>query len=387
MFEKESIVGPLQGIHIIEFAGIGPAPLCAMLLADLGATVIRIDRVTPADTGVSRPLEYDLVLRNRKTVRVNLKTAEGMALVKDLISRSDALIEGFRPGVMERLGLDPQACLAANPRLVYGRMTGWGQGGPLANSAGHDINYIAITGVLDAIGRKGQPPTVPLNLLGDYAGGSLYLAIGLLSGIIEARVSGQGQVVDAAIVDGVSSLMTVLTGLWHAQMMEGGRGNNLLDSGSPFYDVYPCADGQYVSVGPIEPRFYRQLLERLDLCSPLLDTPHDAATWPAIRQALASTFAHHPRQHWVDLLQGTDCCFAPVLNLRDAMAHPHLVARGTFVEVAGVMQPAPAPRFSRTPTALPQPPAKASTDNARAALTLWLTDAAIDQYAATGSFT
>ncbi|WP_137163957.1 CaiB/BaiF CoA transferase family protein [Pseudomonas asiatica] len=379
-------MGPLQGVHIIEFAGIGPAPLCAMLLADLGATIIRIDRVTPADIGLARPLEYDLVLRNRKTVRVDLKDPKGMALVQDLIARADAVIEGFRPGVMERLGLGPDECLQHNPRLVYGRMTGWGQHGPLAHSAGHDINYIAITGVLDAIGRKGAPPTVPLNVLGDYAGGSLYLAIGLLSGILEARSSGKGQVVDAAIVDGVTSLMTVLLGLWHAGMMNEGRGNNLLDSGSPFYDVYACADSQYVSVGPIERKFYLQLLDKLELDAPELREQYDRAHWPAIRDALGQRFASQPRAHWEQLLAGSDCCVSPVLDLAQAMQHPHLKARETFVEVDGILQPAPAPRFSRTPPARPTPPAAPTLENARAALAEWLPAASIDAYAAEGAF-
>lgn len=379
-------MGPLQGVHIVEFAGIGPAPLCAMLLADLGATVIRIDRVTPADIGLARPLQYDLVLRNRKTVRVDLKDPKGMALVRDLLARADGLIEGFRPGVMERLGLGPEACLALNPKLVYGRMTGWGQDGPLAHSAGHDINYIAITGVLDAIGRKDAPPTVPLNVLGDYAGGSLYLAIGLLSGILEARSSGKGQVVDAAIVDGVTSLMTVLLGLWHAGMMNEGRGANLLDSGSPFYDVYACADGQYVSVGPIERKFYLQLLEKLELDAPELRAPQDRSSWPAIREALAGCFASQPSAHWEALLTGTDCCFAPVLDIAQAMQHPHLKARETFVEVDGILQPAPAPRFSRTPAGKVSPPAAPTLENARTALAEWLSPESIEAFAAEGAF-
>lgn len=379
-------MGPLQGVRIVEFAGIGPAPLCAMLLADLGATVIRVDRKTPADIGLSRPLKYDLVLRNRKTIRVDLKDPKGMELVHDLVDKADAVIEGFRPGVMERLGLGPDDCLARNPRLVYGRVTGWGQDGPLAHSAGHDINYIAITGVLNAIGRKGEAPTVPLNILGDYAGGSLYLALGILSGILEARSSGKGQVVDTAIVDGVTSLMTILFGLWQAGMVSTERGSNLLDSGAPFYDVYPCADGKYVSVGPIERKFYLQLLEKLELDAPELQKPNDPGTWPAIRQAFSDCFKRHPQAYWVDKLEGTDCCFAPVLDMQEAQEHPQLKARETFIDVNGVVQPAPAPRFSRTRPATPTPPAEATLDNAKAALADWLTDSEIASYGATDAF-
>ena len=379
-------MGPLQGVRIVEFAGIGPAPLCAMLLADLGATVIRVDRKTPSDIGLSRPLKYDLVLRNRKTIRVDLKDARGMALVHKLVDKADAVIEGFRPGVMERLGLGPDACLSRNPKLVYGRVTGWGQDGPLAHSAGHDINYIAITGVLNAIGRKDAAPTVPLNILGDYAGGSLYLALGVLSGILEARSSGKGQVVDTAIVDGVTSLMTILLGLWQANMVSTERGSNLLDSGAPFYDVYACADGKYVSVGPIEGKFYRQLLEKLELDTPELQSPNDRNSWPRIRQAFSERFKSQPRDYWVEKLEGSDTCFAPVLDFQEALDHPQLKARETFIEVAGVVQPAPAPRFSRTRPATPTPPAEINSENAKAALAGWLTSAEISGCAASEAF-
>jgi crotonobetainyl-CoA:carnitine CoA-transferase CaiB-like acyl-CoA transferase len=357
-----------------------------MLLADLGATVIRIDRKTPADVGWSRPLRYDIALRNRQSIRVDLKDPAAVSLVLNLIERADALIEGFRPGVTERLGLGPEVCLERNPRLVYGRVTGWGQDGPLARTAGHDINYIAITGLLAAIGRRGAPPTPPLNVVGDYAGGSLYLALGLLAGILEARTSGRGQVVDAAIVDGVASLMGVLVGLREAGMTTAERGANLLDSGAPFYDVYECADGRYMAVGAIERRFYLELLRRLDLDDPLLTEQTNAAHWPEIREKLAARFRSQPQHHWAALLEDLDVCCAPVLDLKEAYAHRHLAARRTFIEVDGVKQPAPAPRFSRTPAAMPSPPAALTPENARSALAEWLSDDAVDAYARDGVF-
>jgi alpha-methylacyl-CoA racemase len=383
--QRESSVGPLANIKVVELAGIGPSPVAAMLLADLGATVIRVDRQEPSKLGVARPLRFDLGLRNRKSIRVNLKDPAGVALVLDLVEKSDALIEGFRPGVTERLGLGPEDCLRRNPRLVYGRATGWGQDGPLAQAAGHDINYIAVTGLLNAIGRKGEPPVIPLNVIGDYAGGSLYLALGILAGILEARSSGKGQVVDAAIVDGVASLMTQLVGMRGAGMLGAERGTNLLDSGAPFYNVYECSDGKHVSVGPIEPKFFLQLLERLGLDDPALTTQDDVGNWPAIHSALAERFKTRTQAEWTELLEGSDVCFAPVLDLQEAYAHPHLMARQTYIEVAGVMQPAPAPRFSRTPAATPRPPAELTTDNAIAALGDWLSDAKIDALVGAGT--
>ncbi|CAG2147280.1 Acetyl-CoA:oxalate CoA-transferase [Cupriavidus numazuensis] len=355
----------------MELAGIGPAPFCAMLLADLGATVIRVDRKEPSGLGLSRPLQFDLVLRNRKSIRVDLKDPAGLELVRALIDKADALIEGFRPGVTERLGLGPDACLARNPKLVYGRLTGWGQDGPLAQSAGHDINYIAITGLLSAIGRAGQAPTAPLNVVGDYAGGSVYAALGIVSALLEARSSGKGQVVDAAIADGVASLLTIQTGLRAAGLVGPERGTNLLDTGAPFYDTYECADGKYISIGPIEAKFYRLLLDRIGLDAPELANPEDRASWPAARRLFAAHFKTRTRAQWTELLEGTDACFAPVLDLDEAVAHPHLKARGTFVEVGGVMQPAPAPRFSRTRPAEPRPPAAITAENEAAALAEW----------------
>lgn len=367
-------MGPLEGVRIVELAGIGPAPFCAMLLADLGATVIRVDRKEPSGLGLSRPLRFDLVLRNRKSILVDLKDQADLKLVLALVDKADALIEGFRPGVTERLGLGPNECLARNPKLVYGRLTGWGQDGPLAQTAGHDINYIAITGLLSAIGREGQAPTVPLNVVGDYAGGSAYAALGIVSAILEARSSGEGQVVDAAIVDGVASLLTVHAGLRAAGLTGPERGTNLLDSGAPFYDVYECADGKYVSIGPIEPKFYQRLVDKLELDASALGYPADRANWAAARRVLEAQFRTRTRAEWTTLLEGSDVCFAPVLDLEEAHAHPHLKARGTFVDVAGVVQPAPAPRFSRTRPADPLPPLEPTPENIRLALAEWLSE-------------
>lgn len=378
--------GPLAGIKVVELAGIGPGPLAAMLLADLGATVIRVDRKVPSGLGAPRPLRFDIGLRNRHSIRVDLKDPSAVALVLDLVASADALIEGFRPGVMERLGLGPSACLERNPRLVYGRVTGWGQDGPLAQTAGHDINYIAITGLLNSIGRAGHAPTVPLNVVGDYAGGSLYLAFGLLAGILQARASGQGQVVDAAMVDGVASLLTPLLGLRAAGMMNGPRGSNLLDSGAPFYDVYACADDLYVSVGSIEHKFFVDLLDRVGIAREAFPHHTNPACWAHLREELAAKFKTRTRDEWVSLLQDTDVCFAPVLDFDEARSHPHLSARGTLIEVDGVVQPAPGPRFSRTPAARPQAPSEPSVAGAQAALAGWLDESAIQNYLQQNTF-
>jgi alpha-methylacyl-CoA racemase len=367
-------MGPLAGIKIIELAGIGPSPMCAMLLADLGATVLRIDRPEKSNLGIQRPLEFDLVLRNRKVVQIDIKSESGLALVKDLIDQADALIEGFRPGVVERMGLGPDGCLERNPKLVYGRVTGWGQTGPLANSAGHDLNYIAVTGVLDAIGQQGEAPTVPLNLVGDYGGGALYLALGLLAGILEARSSGKGQVVDAAMIDGVASLATLFYGMVAAGMHSPQRGTNILDGGAPFYSVYECADGKWVSVGAIEPKFYEKLLDILCIAKDEIGNQHDRAAWPLAKTVLAAKFKTRSRDEWAEIFNGTDACFSPVLNFEEALDYPQLKDRSTFVEVAGIFQPAPAPRFSRTPCDVPNPPSVASSANTDAALAPWLSD-------------
>ena len=323
-------MGPLTGIRIVEFAGIGPAPFCGMMLGDMGAEVIRISR---PGSGEDRS---NVLNRSRTSVEIDLKLAEGVERAMGFIEGADALIEGFRPGVMERLGLGPDACAARNPRLVFGRMTGWGQTGPLANTAGHDINYIALTGALHAIGRSGENPPPPLNLIGDFGGGGMMLAFGVVCGILEARLSGRGQVVDAAMTDGAALLMAMMYGMKSAGKWSNKRESNLLDGGSHFYDTYQCADGKWVAVGAIEPQFYALLLEKLGLKV-------------ADQASLKALFRSRTRDEWCALLEGTDACVAPVLDLDEAPKHPHNVARGTFVEVDGVMQPAPAPRFSRTP--------------------------------------
>ena len=376
--------GPLAGLRVVELAGIGPGPMCAMLLADLGATVIRIDRKQPSDLGIQRPLRYNLLLRNRYAIELDLKDSQGVEAALQLIERADALIEGFRPGVTERLGLGPDACLARNPRLAYGRMTGWGQEGPLSQTAGHDINYIAITGVLNAIGRTGQPPSVPLNLVGDYAGGALYLAFGLLAAILQARGTGRGQVVDAAIVDGTASLATTFFGMHAAGMLRPDRGSNLTDTGSHFYDVYQCADGRWLAVGPLEARFYAEFLQVLGLDSTTLGPQNDPGSWPRAKELLAAKFREHARDHWARLFAATDACVAPVLDWDEAPHHDHLAARGTFVEVDGVVQPAPAPRFSATPAAVPTPPAPVTSANTRAALASWLSTTEIEAWSTRG---
>ncbi|MGF6810007.1 alpha-methylacyl-CoA racemase [Paraburkholderia sp. Clong3] len=365
-------MGPLAGVRIIELAGIGPGPMAAMLLADLGATVLRIERRRPVKLGIERPLRYNLLLRNRKTIALDLKDPEAVELVLTLVERADALIEGFRPGVTERLGLGPQACLERNPKLAYGRITGWGQEGPLAQYAGHDLNYIAITGVLNAIGRRDQPPSIPLNLIGDYAGGSLYLAMGLLSAILHARNGGAGQIVDAAIVDGTANLATTFFGMQAAGIWRDGRGTNITDSGSHFYDVYECADGKWITVGPIEDKFYLELLRLLDIDPQTLGTQLDASNWPAARALFALKFKRRTREQWTTLLEHTDACFAPVLSWTEAPGHAHLKARGTFIEVDGIVQPAPAPRFSATVPAKPTAPEAPDATTIDAALAAWL---------------
>jgi len=319
-------MGPLKGIRIVELAGIGPGPMAAMLLADLGATVLRVDRPVDAGLGIPRPLRYNLLLRNRQEMALDLKDPAGRELVLRLVQEADGLIEGFRPGVTERMGLGPDACWARNPGLVYGRMTGWGQQGPLAQSAGHDLNYIAVTGVLDLIGREGQPPTPPLNLLGDYAGGALYLALGMLAALLEARSSGTGQVVDAAIVDGTASLATSFFGLSAAGLLQPGRGRNVLDSGAPFYDVYACADGLWVSVAPIEGKFFHDLLQRMGLDTQDLGAQNDRSHWPQLRAALAQRFKTRKRDEWCALLDGTDACFAPVMSAQASSAESAMQA-------------------------------------------------------------
>ena len=346
--------GPLHGIRIVEFAGIGPSPFAAMLLADLGADIIRIDRLQPSGLGIAKPKQFDILARGRQSVAIDLKHPDGVKCARDIVAAADGLIEGFRPGVMERIGLGPDVCFAVNPRLVYGRITGWGQNGPLAQAAGHDMNYVALSGALHAIGRAGQAPTPPLNLVGDFGGGGLYLAFGLVCALLEAQRSGRGQVVDAAMTDGAASLMSSIYGLFGAGLHTAERGTNVLDAGAPYYEVYRCADGEYVSVAPIEKKFRDDLLVRLGLDAATFPDVEDRAQWPQARTILAETFARKPRGEWCKLLEGTDVCFAPVLSMAEAPQHPHNVARGTFVEIDGVVQPAPAPRFSRTVPPLPR---------------------------------
>ena len=378
-------MGPLAGIKVVELAGIGPGPMCAMLLADMGATVLRIDRPGGSDLGLQRPRRYDLLLRGRYSVEIDLKSPEGKALALRLVERADALIEGFRPGVTERLGLGPDDCLARNPRLVYGRVTGWGQDGPLAQAAGHDINYISLAGALHAFGRRDQPPTPPLNLLGDFAGGSLYLAFGLVCGLLETRNSGQGQVVDAAMIDGAASLMTAAVGAVAAGLSTHERGTNHLDTGAHFYNVYQCGDGKWISIAPIENKFYAELLRRLDFDPQELPPQMDRERWPEAQEKFALLFKTRTREEWCTILEGTDACFAPVLTTDEAPRHPHNAARRTYVEADGVVQPAPAPRFSRTVPELPIPPQPTDPKQAEAALAAWLDPAEIAALKAAGT--
>lgn len=337
--------GPLSGVRIVEFAGIGPGPFCGMLLSDLGADVVRIDR---AGSGGS-PNPRDVTGRGRRSIALNLKDPGDVELALKLIERADGLIEGFRPGVMERLGLGPDTALERNPKLVFGRMTGWGQHGTLAHAAGHDLNYIALTGALGAMGRKGERPYPPLNLIGDYGGGALYLAFGLCAGIIHARETGEGQVIDCAMTDGAASLAAMFYGMRASGIWSDNREDNLLDGGAHFYDVYECSDGLFVSIGSIEPQFYALLLEKAGLSDPEFKAQMDRSKWPSLKQKLADVIATKTREEWCDIMEGTDICFAPVLSLAEAPSHPHNKARETFVEFEGVVQPAPAPRFSKTP--------------------------------------
>ncbi|HEX6527251.1 MAG TPA: CaiB/BaiF CoA-transferase family protein [Streptosporangiaceae bacterium] len=359
--------GPLAGLRVVELAGIGPGPFAAMLLADMGADVIRVDR--PAGGTDMMPPEFDTLRRGRRSVVLDLRTADGVRAALDLAERADVLIEGYRPGVAERLGLGPEACWERNPHLVYGRMTGWGQDGPLASTAGHDIAYLAITGALHAMGRQGAPPAVPLNVVGDFGGGSLYLVMGVLAALFEAARSGRGQVVDAAIVDGAASLTTMMHGMLAAGAWRDERGVNLLDSGVPWYDVYQTADGQWMAAGPLEQKFYVEFLTLLGL-DPGEWNRGDPHTWPALRKRIAAAFATRTRAEWTKIFTGTDACVAPVLSLTEAAGHPHLAARGTFVEVDGVRQPAAAPRFSRTPSAVQSPPTRPGA-HTREALADW----------------
>ncbi|MFW2380306.1 MAG: CaiB/BaiF CoA transferase family protein [Acidimicrobiales bacterium] len=347
-------MGPLEGITVVELAGIGPGPFAAALLSDMGATVIRVDRTASAPLGDPA---FDTLNRGRRSIAVNLKDPEGTRVVLDLVRQADALLEGFRPGVTERLGLGPEDCLRANPALVYARMTGWGQDGPYASVAGHDINYISLSGALGLLGRAGEAPVPPVNLVGDFGGGALYCAFGIVCGILEARSSGSGQVVDVSMVDGSAGLTNMMWGFKAMGFWSEERGTNMLDTGSHFYDVYRCADNEYVSIGSIEPQFYAELLRLTGLSDdPAFRSQMDRSTWPDLKERLAAVFAAKTRQEWCDIMEGTDVCFAPVLSMQEAAEHPHNVARGTFTTVDGVTQPAPAPKFDRTPGEIQGPP-------------------------------
>ncbi|MET7542405.1 CaiB/BaiF CoA-transferase family protein [Streptomyces sp. NPDC005507] len=353
--------GPLAGVRVVELAGIGPGPFAAMLLADLGADVVRVDR--PGGAGLAIDPEYDITNRNKRSVIIDLKADDGPARVLDLVAKADVLIEGYRPGVAERLGVGPDACHARNPGLVYGRMTGWGQEGPLAQRAGHDIAYIALTGTLGMIGKPDEPPTVPANLVGDFAGGSLYLVVGILAALHYARDTGAGQVVDAAIVDGASHLAAMIHGMLAAGGWQDRRGSNLLDGGCPFYGTYETSDGQYMAVGALEQQFYDEFIALLGIDG-TAPARKDLARWGELRDAVAARFKTRTREEWTAVFEGSDACVAPVLSLREAPGHPHLAARGTFTDHGGITQPAPAPRFSATPTAVRSGPAQPGADTA-----------------------
>ena len=350
--------GPLAGLKVVEVGGVGPAPFCAMLLADLGAEVVRIDRKNASESGFPVDRRFEFVFRSRRSIALDLKKPEAVDVVRRLTRQADILIEGFRPGVMERLGLGPDTCLELNPRLVYGRMTGWGQTGPLAKGPGHDINYIALSGALHAIGHQGGPPEIPLNLIGDFGGGAMYLAFGIMSALHEARNSGKGQVVDAGMLDGTTSLMTMIYGLFASGYWTDQRGTNRLDSGAPWYSVYETSDGRYVAVGSTEASFYKNTVRLLGLNPDDFADQHDKSGWPHMKDAFAKAFKTRTRDEWCTIFEGADACFSPVLSLAEAPTHPHQVARGNFVECAGLLQPAPAPRFSRTGAAIQSPPAK-----------------------------
>jgi alpha-methylacyl-CoA racemase len=369
-------MGPLAGIRILEFEAIGPAPFAGMLLADMGADVLLVDRPRASNLGLKRERWYDVMLRGKRSVTLDLKSPQGVQAALELIGRADALIEGFRPGVMERLGLGPDAALRKNQKLVYGHMTGWGQEGPLAPRAGHDINYIALAGVLQAFGRKGEAPVPPLNLVGDFGGGGMFLAFGVVSALLEAQRSGKGQVVDAAMVDGAALLAAMFSGFLAAKQWSEERGTNVLDTGAPWYDVYETADGKYVAIGAIEDKFFAELGAKLKLID--LPPQYDRSRWPEMRRRIAEAFRSRTRDEWCRIFAGSDACFAPVLSWSEARQHEHSKARSAYIEVAGVEQPAPAPRFSRTVAEVRRPPPERGQGGA-AALREWgFTDSQIE---------
>jgi alpha-methylacyl-CoA racemase len=346
-------MGPLQGVKIIEVGGIGPGPFCGMMLSDMGADIVRIER--KGGLALSEP-KYDVLTRNRRSVFMDLRTPQGVESLLRMIETVDALHEGFRPGVMEKLGLGPDVCLQRNPRLVYGRMTGWGQEGPMAKAAGHDINYIALSGALHTFGHKGQKPVPPLNLVGDFGGGGMFLAFGMVCALFEAQKTGQGQVVDAAMVDGSAALMAMIYGLKASGLWADTRGVNLLDTGAHFYDTYETADGRYVALGSIEPQFYEQLLKLAEINDPEFKNQLDFSKWAALKEKIAQVFKKKTRDEWCEIMEGTDVCFAPVLSMEEAPEHPHIKQRQTYSEIEGVLQPSPAPRFSRTKPEIKNPP-------------------------------
>ena len=377
--------GPLTGTTIIELAGIGPGPFAGMLLSDMGAQVIRIDRAQSVRGGDPNEPPKDVLARGRRSLGVDLKSPEGVEVVLRLVEKADALFEGFRPGVTERLGIGPDTCLARNPKLVYGRMTGWGQEGPYAQAAGHDINYIALAGALEPIGRRGGPPLPPLNLVGDFGGGGMFLAFGIACALFEAQRSGKGQVVDAAMVDGAASLMS----MFHSFTASGGwlpeRGSNLLDTGAHFYDVYECSDGKYVSIGSIEPQFYAELRRLAGLADDDWSKQMDRSMWPDLKTKIAAVFREKSRDEWCALMEHTDVCFAPVLSIAEAPKHPHNVYRNTFTKVGGVVQPSPAPRFSRTEPAIQGPPAHPGQHSASVLADFGFADSEISKLTGSGA--
>lgn len=373
-------MGPLKGIKIIELAGIGPVPLCGMMLSDMGAEVIRVDRASDGPSSITIDRPNDILGRGRQSIRVNLKDPEGIEVIFRLLESAHALIEGFRPGVTERLGIGPDEVLARCPQIVYGRMTGWGQDGPMAQTAGHDINYIAITGALAAIGPKGGKPVPPLNLVGDNGGGASLLFGGVLCGIIEAMSSGKGQVIDAAMVDGAATLMAGIYGFRAQGIWEDERGSNFADGGAPFYDAYECADGEYISIGSIEPQFYAQLMELggFDAEDPLFKQQFNKKNWPRCKEIMTERFKTKTRAQWCDIMDGTDICFAPVLSMAEAPHHPHNQHRNSFVEIDGWLQPAPSPRFSRTVQEVQGPPPVTGIDTRQVLLNSGYSDAEVD---------
>ena len=370
MASSQERTGPLSGYRIIEIAGIGPGPFAAMMLADMGAEVIRVERAQSVRGPAPDTAHWDVLLRGRKNIAIDLKNPQGVEALLQLVEKADALIEGFRPGVMERLGIGPDVCAKRNPKLVFGRMTGWGQDGPLALAAGHDINYISIGGALGAMGYADRPPAPPLNLVGDFGGGAMYLLAGVLAALVERGMSGKGQVIDAAMTDGTASLLSPFYGMMAMGMWTKERMDNRLDGGAHYYGSYACADGKYISIGSIEPQFYALLLELCEIDDPEFAKQNDKQHWASLRGKLEALFITQPRDHWCALLEGTDVCFAPVLDLQEAPTHPHNAARQSFVEIDGVTQPAPAPRFSRTPSSV-QAAAAIAGEHSEAILNDW----------------